>query len=46
MSVEEQLSAAGLLNKNRGREPNRWISWTPLNDLKDKIYKIPKKVCL
>ena len=45
LSVEEQLRAAGLLNKNRGRDPNRWTSPTPLKDLEDKINKIPKKVC-
>ena len=45
LSVEEQLKEAGLINKNRGRDPNRWISATPLSTLEEKIYKTPKKIC-
>ncbi|MEK5039324.1 RHS repeat domain-containing protein [Sporosarcina sp. FSL K6-3457] len=42
-SILEKLKKSGLLNKNRGRVKERWISENPLNDLKDKMFDEPKK---
>lgn len=51
LSIEEQLMMSGLDNKNRGRISERWKkadgksrSFNPLKDLKDKMFKKPKKV--
>ncbi len=44
LSVKEQLEKAGLDNKNRGRVKERWVSDNPLEDLKDKMHKKPKKI--
>ncbi|MFT9820083.1 hypothetical protein [Lysinibacillus sp. NPDC056185] len=43
-SIEERLKKSGLLNKNRGRVKERWISSDPLKDLEDKMFDEPKKV--
>ena len=43
-SVEDKLSKSGLLNKNRGRVEERWISKDPVGDvpqLKDKKKIVP-----
>jgi hypothetical protein len=34
-SVEEQLRKAGLLNKNRGRDPSRWLDLDPDDFIKE-----------
>ena len=50
LSIEDQLKKAGLINKNRGRVAERWTvdgktrSTNPLDDMKDKMHKKPKKV--
>ena len=44
LSVEKQLEGAGLINKNRGRVPSRWISKDPINDLEHKLLKEPEEV--
>lgn len=43
-SIKDRLDKSGLYNKNRGRVKERWTSENPLYDLRDKIYKKPKKV--
>ncbi len=43
-SIKDRLKKSGLDNKNRGRVKERWTSENPLDDLRDKIYKKPKKV--
>lgn len=50
LSIEDQLKKAGLINKNRGRVAERWTvdgktrSTNPLDDMKDKMHKKPRKV--
>ena len=43
-SIKARLDKSGLDNRNRGRIKERWTSENPLDDLRDKIYKKPKKV--
>ncbi|MEN7551952.1 RHS repeat-associated core domain-containing protein [Rapidithrix thailandica] len=43
-SIEDRLGKSDLLNKNRGRVKDRWLSDNPLKGLKDKMHKKPKKV--
>jgi len=44
LSIDDQLKKSGLLNKNRGRVKDRWLTDNPLEDLKDKMHDKPKKV--
>lgn len=43
-SIEDRLKKSGLLNKNRGRIKDNWLSENPLDDLSDKMHDKPKKV--
>ena len=43
-SIKARLDKSGLDNRNRGRIKEHWTSENPLDDLRDKIYKKPKKV--
>ena len=44
LSIEEQLEKSGLINKNRGRVKERWLSDNPLDDLAGKMHKKPIEV--
>jgi hypothetical protein len=33
--IEEQLKKAGLLNKNRGRDPDRWLNIDPADFIRE-----------
>lgn len=43
-NIEQRLKKSGLLNKNRGREKERWTSENPLEEFADKMLKQPKIV--
>ncbi|AZA83263.1 type IV secretion protein Rhs [Chryseobacterium lactis] len=44
LSVEDQLSKAGLLNLNRGRLEERWTAKNPLDNFKEDMLETPRKV--